>query len=185
MPEFGGMQKFNPQVRPLNIAGQRPSLAGSSIKGEGNVRVMAPWNPQEQGQEGQQQIVPAQLGEMNTPRGAQPIQLAQAGRPVYAQPAPAHQHSLEGPEEQKHFSIEAKGRDGRVFTAQASVGFPAQTRVVGYLPPQAPTYQMGGQEETHVFQIRGITPDNREVLRSIDVIFPAGVGQPILSAMNE
>jgi hypothetical protein len=172
------MQKFNPQVPELRVAGMKPQLAGGSIKGDGNLRVLPAWDPQRQG--GAPQMQPAQLGDMNTPRGAQPIQLAQPGRAVHAQPSPA----LAGPEEPRQFQIQAQGRDGRLYTAPVTVGFPPQTRILGYLPPSAPQYQMGGQEETHVFTIRGITPDNREVMRTVDVIFPAGVGTPILSAME-
>jgi len=182
MPEFGGMQKFNPQVPALEVAGLKPHalLAGGLVRGDGNLRVLPAWDPQKQG--GAPQMQPAQLGDMNTPRGAQPVQLAQPGRPVHAQPAP--QPALAGPEEPRQFQVQAQGRDGRLYTAPVVVGFPPGTRILGYLPPSAPQYQMGGQEETHVFTIRGITPDNREVLRNVDVIFPAGVGTPLLSALD-
>ena len=178
MPEFGGMQKFNPQVPELKVAGLGPQLAGGSIRGDGNLRVIPGWDPQKQGGP---QMQPAQLGDTNAPRGAQPIQLAQPGRAVHAQASAAP--ALAGPEEPRHFQIQAMGRDGRTYTAPVAVGFPAQTRILGYLPPQAPQYQMGGQEESHSFTIRGVTPDNREVLRTVEVVFPAGVSQPTLSEM--
>lgn len=179
MPEFGGMQKFNPQVPELKVAGLKPQLAGGSIRGDGNLRVLPGWDPQKQG--GAPQMQPAQLGDMNTPRGAQPVQLAQPGRPVHAQPAgPA----LGAPEEPRQFQVQAQGRDGRLYTAPVTVGFPAGTRILGYLPLQAPQFQMGGQEESHAITIRGITPDNREVLRNVEVIFPAGVSSPLVSALD-
>lgn len=181
MPEFGGMQKFNPQVPELKVAGMSPQLAGGSIRGDGNLRVVPGWDPQKQGAP---QMQPAQLGDMNTPRGAQPVQLAQPGRPVHAQAAAAPIQQLGGPEEPRQFQVQAQGRDGRLYTAPVTVGFPFQTRILGYLPPQAPQYQMGGQEESHSFTIRGLTPDNREVLRTVEVVFPAGVSAPVLSAMD-
>lgn len=183
MAEFGGMRAFNPQVRALGVAGQKPQLAGGSIKGDGNLRVVAAWNPQaEPGQGGAPSMAPAQLGDMGTPRGAQPIQLAGQPRPVQAQAQP--QHALGAPEETHHFSVQATGRDGRTLGANVAVQFPAGTRIVGVLPPPPPQYQMGGQEESHLFTIRGVGPDNRESLRDIEVTFPTGVGKPIVSELN-
>lgn len=193
MSQFGGMEKFTPNVQPLKVAGQNQfQLGGANLKqAQGTARLVQGWNPVSTGGPQGGPVSQAPIGDMNTPRGAQPIALA--GQAAHAAPpAPPAVHAqaqpgpaLSGPEEMHAFTVQAMGRDRRVYTAELSVGFPPGTNVVGHLPPTPPRVAMGSNEESHVFVLRGIDGASREHLREMEVFFPVGVGQPTVAERTQ
>jgi hypothetical protein len=175
------MRNFNPQVPPLGVVGRPPHLSGGAVRGlDGNAIVVPAWDPQKP-----LQAPAAQLGG-GYGAGAQTVPMA---RPAMAQAQPQqpqyqqqYQPQPQQAQDEVHkFMVQAFGRNNQPFTANLTVPFPQGTRILGYLPPRPPAYGMGGQEETHVFTIRGIDSYNREHYRDIEVTFPAGVSQPVVS----
>lgn len=159
---FGG-QNFAPQgAKQVSVVGQRPQLNGASLQGQGTVSLSPAFHAQptvapEAQAPAQNQ---AQIGQMNTPRGAQQVPLAgqqpqQAPIPVppqqYMAPQPppqqaiphqqaAQQHPYLGAGEEIHvIAVKGLGRDGREYVAEFDAVFPVGTRILGVSerPPQA------------------------------------------------
>ncbi len=184
MAEFGGMRNFNPQVPALGVAGRGPQLSGGAVRGlDGNAVVIPAWDPQKPLQAAPQQLGGGHgAGAQTVPMAQRPVMAqAQAPQPQYAPQYQQQPQQQQDPGEIHNFMVQAFGRNNQPFTAQLPVPFPRGTRILGYLPPRPPQYAMGGSEETHVFTIRGIDSYNREQYRDIEVTFPAGVSQPVVS----
>ena len=160
-PSFGG-NNFAPQgAKQVSVIGQRPQLNGASLQGQGTVAMSPAFNAQPS-IAAENPVSPAQaqaqIGAMNTPRGAQPVALAgqtpQAPTPVppaqqahYAPPpqhqipqqqAPQHHPNLGAGEEIHVIAVKGLGRDGREYVAEFDAVFPVGTRILGVSerPPQ-------------------------------------------------
>jgi hypothetical protein len=149
-PNFGG-NNFSPQgAKQVSVIGQRPQLSGASLQGQGTVSMAPAFNAQPT-MAPEAPVAPAQaqaqIGAMNTPRGAQPVALAGQKPQQAAMPVP--------PAQQMHY---APPPQHQIPQQQA--------------PQQHPS--LGAGEEIHVILVRGLGRDNREYVAEFDAVFPVG-----------
>lgn len=148
---FGG-NNFSPQgAKQVSVLGQRPQLNGASLQGQGTVSLAPAFNAQPTiSPEGPAQApaqAQAQIGAMNTPRGAQQVTLA-GQQPQAPTPVPPQQHYA--PPQQ-----------------------PAQQAIPHQQAPQQHA-QLGAGEEIHVIAVKGLGRDGREYVAEFDAVFPVG-----------
>lgn len=148
-----GNTNFAPQgAKQVKVLGQNLQLSGASLQaGQGTVAIAPGFNPQANTPQEQTVQGQAQIGQSNTPRGAQPVALAgqvaqQASPPQQVPPQQFFQQPSQPPQ---HLPAPQQAQPAQHFS-------------------------LGAGEEVHIIEVKGLGRDGREYIAPVQTVFPIG-----------